>query len=187
VASPKSKPWWILWVHASCYYVLSNNFLSMFSEAIGIVKQHMISWIIIQFTSSYVTLFKSQFFCSNVCWFWGYQQKLGNYDEGWEHYILCDLHFKRLWLHPFEFCFVWIKQIGHMCIHVNSKYDVLLISPQMWAIHNCYEWMVVHIYFSNKLFLMKWKCTNVFKLDIKQIIITTLCIYQRTMGTNGRS
>jgi hypothetical protein len=55
VASRKSKPWWILWVHASCYYFLSNNFLPMFSEAIGIVKQHMISWIIIQFTSSYVT------------------------------------------------------------------------------------------------------------------------------------
>jgi hypothetical protein len=55
VASPKFGPWWVLWIHASCYCLLSNNFLSMFSKAIGIMKQHMISWVIIPFASGYVT------------------------------------------------------------------------------------------------------------------------------------
>jgi hypothetical protein len=62
VAFPKSRPWWVLWVCASCYCLLSNNFLSMFFEAIGIMKQHMISWVIIPFTSSYVTYSSHNFF-----------------------------------------------------------------------------------------------------------------------------
>ncbi len=62
VASPKSVLWWVLWVRASCYCLLSNNFLSMCSKAIGIVKQHMISWVIIPFASSYVTYSNHNFF-----------------------------------------------------------------------------------------------------------------------------